>query len=62
MHGRERKRIALDGLEALFEGLQELVTKVVASLPVPCMSVADIGLGGVTQPEVHFFRFSSSRT
>jgi hypothetical protein len=34
----------------------------VTSLTGPGMSVADVGLGGVTQPEVHFFRFSSSWT
>ena len=62
VHHRESERITLDRLEALVECLQELVTKVVTSLPVPRMSVADVGLGGVTEPEIHFFRFSSSRT
>lgn len=62
MHGRIGERIALDGLEAILERLQELVTKVVTSLPVPRVSVADVGLGGVAEPEIHFLRFSSSRT
>lgn len=62
VHRRESERVTPDRLEALVEGLQELVTKVVTSLPVPRMSVADVGLGGVTEPEIHFFRFSSSRT
>ena len=62
MHSRIGERIALDGLEAIIERLQELVTKVVTSLPVPRVSVADVGLGGVVEPEIHFLRFSSSRT
>jgi hypothetical protein len=62
MHRRESQRVALDGLETLVERLQELITKVVTSPTVPGMSVANIGLGGVTEPEIHFLRFSSSRT
>ena len=62
MHRRVRERVTLDGLEAFIERLQELVTKLVTSLPVPGVRVADVGLGGVTQPEIHFLRFSSSRT
>ena len=62
MHRRVRERVTLDGLEAFIERLQELVTKLVTSLPVSRMSVADVGLDGVTEPEIHFFRFSSSRT
>ena len=57
-----RQGVPLDGLKALVERLQELVTKVVTSLPVPFVRVANVGLGGVSEPEIHFFRFSSSRT
>ena len=58
----EGVRIAFDGFKALIKCLQKLVTEVVASLPAPSEGVADIGLGGVSEPEIHFFRFSSSRT
>lgn len=57
---REGERIPLDGFDALIERLQELVTKVVTSLPVPSEGVTDVGFGGVSEPEIHFFRFSSS--
>ena len=62
MNFGEGLRVALDGFEAPVECLQKLVTKVVTSLPVPLENVADVGLGGLSEPEIHFLRFSSSRT
>lgn len=47
-HG-ERQRIALHGLETPIESLEELVTKVVTSLPVPRERVTDVGFGGVSE-------------
>ncbi len=47
-HG-EGQRIALHGLETPVESLQELVTKVVTSLPVPRERVTDVGFGGVSE-------------
>ena len=47
-HG-ERQWIALHGFETPVESLQELVTKVVTSLPVSRERVTDVEFGGVSE-------------
>ncbi len=60
VNDRESKGIALDGLETLTKNLNELVTKVVTSLPVSSDDPLDVRLGRGREAEDHFLRARES--
>jgi len=59
---RKRKRIALDGFEAMLKCLKELVTKFVTSLSVPRENTLDVRLRRGREAQDHFLRAKESRT